>query len=161
MWDGSPAGTKARSWMLSPMSRTGILSPSLCPHCSALERYCQCHWRWCWCFRAARKTATRVKLTLVFHISTWKDYLSEFTRDLNFACCLLDKCNPFLEYIAYPECCFIFSLHDLRSLQCANAITPADQKSNPLCAFQGALHIFAGHAVALLGTSTVSPWLMK
>ena len=61
----------------------------------------------------------------------------------------------FPEYIAYPECCFIFSLHDLRSLQCANAVTPADQKSNPLCAFQGALHIFAGHAVALLGTSIV------
>lgn len=42
---------------------------------------------------------------------------------------------------------------DLRGLQCANAITPANQRSNPLCGVQAALHIFSGHAVALLGNT--------
>jgi len=46
--------------------------------------------------------------------------------------------------------CFLFSLINLPSLQCANEITPANQSSNPVCGVQGSLHVFAGHSVALL-----------
>ena len=42
----------------------------------------------------------------------------------------------------------------MNSLQCANEITPASQSSNPICGFQGSLHVFAGHSLALLGTSS-------
>ena len=58
----------------------------------------------------------------------------------------------------------MFSVHDLKSLQCANEITPANQSSNPLCGFQASLHVFAGHSVALLGNpltlSSSSPLIL-
>lgn len=39
----------------------------------------------------------------------------------------------------------------MNSLQCANAITPANHHSNPICGIQGSLHVFMGHALAMLG----------
>lgn len=55
--------------------------------------------------------------------------------------------------MAYYQFCFVFPVHNLRKLQCADPITPADQSSNPICGFQGSLHVFAGHSLALLGIS--------
>jgi hypothetical protein len=154
MWNHSP--TRAKTWrpVLSPLSRSRILSSSIGPDGAALE----------WHYERYRSRSRGVCVTctplhtahiliVVVYISSWKGYISEFTWHLNFTCSLPNKCTILPVYKADSKCCFIFSLHDLKSLQCANAVTPADQKSNPICAFQGALHIFAGHAVALLGTS--------
>lgn len=45
----------------------------------------------------------------------------------------------------------MFPLHNLGDIQCANAITPANQTSNHQCGIQGSLHVVAGHSMALLG----------
>ena len=101
----------------------------------------------------------RSPLITVFYFSPRKSDSSKFAGSCYFSGSNSCQCiSP--SYVYRLQFCMVFPLVNLQSVQCANDITPASQSSNPTCGFQGSLHVFAGHSLALLGNKSYDPYLL-